>query len=251
MQKCTAALASLFILAGCNSTPEADTGSVRLDSPEVHSEPFHFKLALGLDKGQPIPKGDAPLGSNDTGLFINAETTLGGGFSAKYQIGKAIKATLKYQLFGQHAETAQTGNISHAVTLGYLTDTETGLETKYPNKYTPELDKDWKLTQDLIDIAWITGYRLSPDALLYGSIFYQTGDIDGAYYNTRCKDNYAPECAQSYFIDDGSAFGLSISLEYAFTKYFLGSIEAVHSRSNWFNRNEDDTLVNGKLTFQF
>ncbi|KZN65927.1 hypothetical protein N473_10185 [Pseudoalteromonas luteoviolacea CPMOR-1] len=254
MKKCAAALASLVILSGCTSTPEADTGSVRLDSPEVHSQPFHVKLAIGLDKGQPIPIGNAPLKSNDTGLFVSGEMSLGAGFSAKYQTGKAVKATLKYQFSGQHAETSQAGNVSHAITLGYLSDHESGVESKEESNLSPATSRAWDLDHDLIDIAWITGYRLSEETLLYGSVFYQTGEIDGTYYRTTyngCGEQYAAECTLNHFSDDGSAFGVSLSLEYAFTKSFLGSFEVVHSRSNWFNRNEDDTLVNGNFIYQF
>ncbi|MDK1288685.1 hypothetical protein [Pseudoalteromonas umbrosa] len=254
MKKCAAALASLAVLTGCNSTPEADTGSVRLDSPEVHSQPFNVKLAIGLDKGQPIPIGDSPLKSNDTGLYVSGEMSLGAGFSAKYQTGKAVKATLKYQLSGQHAETAQAGNLSHAITIGYLSDHESGVESKEQSNLLPSDNRAWELDHDLIDIAWVTGYRLSEDTLLYGSVFYQTGDIDGTYYRTTyegCNEQHAAECALSHFSDDGSAYGLSLSLEYAFTKRFLGSLEVVHSRSNWFNRNEDDTLINGNIIYQF
>ncbi|ESP92661.1 MULTISPECIES: hypothetical protein [Pseudoalteromonas] len=254
MKKCAAALASTLMLTGCFSTPEADTGSVRLDSPEVHSQPMKVKMAIGLDKGQPIPISDSPLGSNDTGVYASLEMSLGGGFAAKVQTGKALKTTLKYQFSGQHAESAQAGNVSHAITLAYLTDEESGTDFETGEYINEDSKRDWKLDHDLIDIAWITGYRLSPEALLYGSIFYQTGEIDGTYYRSTfggCAERHAPECAQSTFSDDGSAYGLSVSFEYAFTKSFLGSLELVHSRSNWFNRNEDDTLVNGNLIYQF
>ncbi|AOT06915.1 hypothetical protein [Pseudoalteromonas luteoviolacea] len=252
MKQCAAVLTSLIVLSGCESTPpEADPGSVRLDSPEVHSQPFNVKLAIGSDKGRSIPIDDSPLGSNEAGHYASAEMSLGGGFSAKYQVGKAVKGSIKYQLSGQNAETAQAGNISHAITLGYLTDHESGRE-KGKNDDSPS--RDWELDHDLIDVAWITGYRLSEDFLVYGSVFYQFGEIDGAYYSTYiegCGESRAPECVQSRFSDDGSAYGLSLSVEYAITKHFLYSLEVSHSRTNWFNRNENDTLVNGNITYQF
>ncbi|KZN52096.1 hypothetical protein [Pseudoalteromonas luteoviolacea] len=250
MKRCAAALTSLIVLTGCQSTPpEADPGSVRLDSPEVHSQPFNVKLAIGTDKGRPIPIGDAPLESNESDFYASAEMSLGGGFSAKYQVGKAVKWSVKYQFSGQHAETAQAGNISHAIAVGYLSDQESGYG-EYKNHNSATIRGDWELDHDFIDIAWITGYRFSEDALIYGSAFYQFGEIDGAFYNS-CSGPHTPECAQNHFSDDGSAYGLSVAVEYALTRYFLYSMEVSHSRFNWFNRNENDTLVNGNFIYQF
>ncbi|KID55079.1 hypothetical protein JF50_25050 [Pseudoalteromonas luteoviolacea] len=252
MKKCTAALGFIIVLSGCQSTPpEADPGSVRLDSPEVHSQPFNVKLAVGTDKGRSIPIDGTPLGSDELGYYASIEMSLGSGFSAKYQEGKAVKGAIKYQFAGQHAETAQAGNISHAITLGYLTDHESGREK---GKNDSSHSTKWELDHDLIDIAWITGYRLSEEVLIYGSAFYQFGDIDGAYYRTNlkgCIESRVPECVLSHFSDDGSAYGLSVSVEYAITQSLLYSIEVSHSRTNWFNRNENDTLVNGNITYQF
>ncbi|MCG7546559.1 hypothetical protein [Pseudoalteromonas sp. Of7M-16] len=255
MKKCAAALASTLVLTGCFTTPpESDIGSVRFDNPEVHGQPLNVKMAIGLDEGQPITISDASRESDDIDGYASLEVSLGGGFAAKVQTGKALKTTLIYQFSGQHAESAQTGNVSHAITLAYLSDEETGKYFRAADKSYKDDRSDWKLDHDLIDIAWVSGYRLSPEALLYGSIFYQTGEIDGAYYSsifTRCDGKHAPECEVGTFEDDGSAYGLSVSFEYAFTNHFLGSLELVHSRSNWFDRNEDDTLANVNLIYQF
>ncbi|MDK1288686.1 outer membrane beta-barrel protein [Pseudoalteromonas umbrosa] len=254
MKKCAAVLTSLIVLTGCQSTPpEADPGSARFNSPEVHSQPFKLKLSLGTDKGRTIPIEGAPLDSNNSESFASAEMSLGGGFSAKHQSGKADKWSIKYQISGQYAETAQAGNISHAIALGYLSDQESGLVENSSNN-SPATRKDWKLDHDLIDVSWITGYRLSDELLVYGGAFYQFGEIDGAYYRTvsdGCSESHASECTLSHFSDDGSTYGLSLSIEYAINKHLSYSVEAIRSHSNWFNRKEKDTLVNGKVTYQF
>ncbi|MDK9682297.1 hypothetical protein [Pseudoalteromonas shioyasakiensis] len=261
------AFIALGLLAGCQSTTETGVSMARFESPEINSDPFHFRATVGTDTSKIIAKDTSESTSTSTAITTSMSMTL--GYSTELTVGAGIggdhdyeKYAIKHQFYGSPLESAVEKNFSMAVSLGYIRSEDAGYGTLLAGNYDDDT-YDWDLSHDTYDIALISGYRLSSKALLYGSIFYQKGTIDvdytQMYYRTEegdvflsgaCSDT--PEQCLDFSADyDGHNAGVSIALEYAFTHWFAITGEAVYKSMNWFDRSESETAANVNFEFRF
>ena len=247
-----------FALSGCNSTPEIANPMARFDSPEVHSDPFHLKLSVGYDSSNNI-NVDKQTNNGDGGaLRASAAMSLGKGFEVNYtgylDWESSKKFSLKYQWLGLPLEQSTTGNYSLATSIGRYTFTNSGFSEK-------QEQGRWDLEQKATDIAIIGGYRLNEDILLYSSLFYQKGQINGAYQptpppvlhtdktvNTLCEKT--THCVLP-FDSNGHSFGLSFAVEYQVIDWLALTGEFVHHKSKWFDRNNTESAINLNAELRF
>lgn len=245
---------SSIVLAGCESTPEVKPRMARFDSPEVNSQPFHFNITAGSDSSNQIAINKNKKSERDNTLRFSAVMTLGKGFEARFVDNGENQVSLKYQMLGAPLEQKKTGNLSLAGSLGYIWAKRSESPTKQYN--------DWSMEQKSYDLSLIAGYRLNRQAILYGSVFYQNGDVDGKYYlfehydveqnvtiNEGCGWNKT--CVASYFSDKGNAYGLSLALEYEVLTWLAVTGEVVHHRAEWFERTNNETGAHFNVEFRF
>ncbi len=226
----------------------------RFNSPEVHSDAFNFKLALGTDTANSISLDRAEKADDDIALRVSAAMSLGNGFEARYVSNGEDKLSVKYQWLGAPLEQKLPGNVSLATSLGFIHSDRRESASHDSN--------NWQLKQQAVDLSLIAGYRLSDTILTYGSVFYQNGKIDGTYYLTERYDadvgdyidhgcDIERRCVSSHFSDNGDAFGVSLTMEYEISRWLVVSGEVVYHQANWFNRNNSETGANVNLEFVF
>ncbi|MFY8352302.1 hypothetical protein AAEU29_17305 [Pseudoalteromonas sp. SSM20] len=241
-------------LVGCESTPEVKPRMARFNSPEVNSHPFNFKLAVGSDTSNEISINNSKKADRDSALRFSAAMTLSHGFEARYVDNGEQQLSLKYQWLGSPEEEKQSGNVSLATSVGYIYSKR--------NKSASRVDNNWSLEQKSYDLSLIAGYRFNKQTLMYGSVFYQDGDIDGKYYLLESYDDvnheqvnqgcgYDKTCVGARFSDTGKAYGASLALEYEFLTWLVLTGEIVHHRADWFNRSNNETGANVNLEFRF
>lgn len=251
-------------LVGCESTPNVKPRMARFNSPEVHSQPFNFKLAVGTDTSNEISINNTKKADRDSALRFSAAMTLSHGFEARYVYNGEQQLSLKYQWLGAPEEEKQSGNFSLATIAGYILSERK--DVVYIHSKRKESDtrayNNWSLEQKSYDLSLIAGYRFNGQTLMYGSVFYQDGDIDGKYYLTESYDDvnneqinpgcgYDRTCVGSHFTDKGKAYGASLALEYEFLTWLVLTGELVHHKADWFNRSNNETGANVNLEFRF
>ena len=226
----------------------------RFDSPEINSKPFHFKLAVGSDSSNQISINKNKKSERDNALRFSAAMSLGHGFEARLVDNGETQASLKYQIYGAPLEEKGVGNVSLASSVGYIWAKRDENANKQYN--------DWSMEQKSYDLSLIAGYRLSSEALLYGSVFYQNGDVDGTYYLLEGYDSVHNEtthvgcgrdktCIKGNFSDKGRAYGVSLALEYELLTWLALTGEVVHHRADWFERTNNETAANLNVEFRF
>jgi hypothetical protein len=252
-------IASAIFLTACKTTsPNVANSMARFDSSEVNSQPFKFKLAGTSDKIHIIsdesqPSDDIKEATGELGYSV--AMTLGHGVELKYSQTNDIaqKYGLKYQFYGAPLEEKVVGNVSLATDIKYVTS------DRWKNL---DSGNRWELEQKYLDLALIGGYRIGPQALLYGSVFYQKGDVDGQYElreyvdpDTDIKLNEGCgieiDCITSQFDDDGYGYGVNLAFEYEVWSWFAITGELVYHNANWFNRSQSETASNVSLEFRF
>lgn len=255
-----ASLFSLLQLSACSSTPEVQPRMARFDSPEVHSKPFKFKIAVGTDTSNDIPMLESERASEGSSSRVSAAMTLGYGVEIKYTDNGDDKFGIKYQLLGAPLEEKVAGNFSLAASLGYIHSSRSEsypylIET--PDDQDELVERSWKLKHDTYDAALIGGYRLHKQVLLYGSVFYQEGDIKGKIYLTpRSVYSYeectpSTNCSIEQFGGSGKSYGANLGLEYEILPWLVIAAEAVHHKAKWFKRSNDESAVNVGVEFRF
>ena len=255
-----ATLFSLLQLTACSSTPEVQPRMARFDSPEVHSKPFKFKIAVGTDTSNDIPMLESEPASEGSTTRVSVAMTLGYGVEIKYTNNDDDKYGIKYQLFGAPLEEKVTGNFSLAASLAYI---HSSRRESYPYLFENSDEQDelvqrsWKLNHNTYDAALIGGYRLHKQVLLYGSVFYQEGDIKGKIYLTPPSLNAYEECNAStncsieQFGGSGKSYGANLGLEYEILPWLVIAGEVVHHKAKWFKRSNAESAVNAGVEFRF
>ena len=223
-----------ILLSGCNSTPEVANPMARFESPEVHNEAFNFKVAIGSEKTNDINIDNSKKNSKTKATRLSAAMSLSHGFEINtvYDFDRN-KVSLKYQWLGASLEQSNAKNYSLATSVGRWTFNDSGYSdnTKY---------RSWDLYQEVIDLAIIGGYRIDDKTLLYSSLFYQTGDIEGTITSSNTP-----------FTDDGYGIGLSLAVEYQLFTWLAITGELVHHKNEWFNKNNSETGINANVEFRF
>ncbi|WP_171045744.1 hypothetical protein, partial [Pseudoalteromonas rubra] len=108
-------------------------------------------------------EGSIDAESESKGL-TSAKLSLGFGLELDATIASDTNYGIKYQFYGKHREHAQSGDWSHAVRFGFVTNNDDG-NTGNENSY-----RHWRLDKQLLDVSFISGYRISPQLLVYGSV---------------------------------------------------------------------------------
>lgn len=258
-----AVLTSCLLLTGCFSTPEVKPRMARFDSSEVDSNAFKFKLSVGSDSSNSIPRSDKEKADKGSSARVSAAMTLGHGVEIKYSNNGDDKYGIKYQFYGAPLEEKLTGNVSLATSLSYIRssrwDTYGGYtDTPLSDDTSPVYnDYEWGLQHDTYDVALIGGYRVNPQTLLYGSLFYQDGDIKGEIRARAIRNVPTDECPEGqkcvveYINSDGKAYGLNLGLEYEIKRWFVVTGEVVYHHAKWFERSNGETAANVNLEFRF
>ncbi|MEC4087589.1 hypothetical protein [Pseudoalteromonas rubra] len=250
MKKTLSLIALSTLLGGCYSSPESVNSTARFASPEVNKSPFHLSLSLSTDTLNVIPLNTTEYVTDDSHLRAAAELSLGNGFELGWAAGGEGKYSLKYQFYGNSREEASSGDVSHAVSISYVSGDDSGVEAGNYIGGTAYNNAHWEFDKNAIDVALISGYRLTPELLLYGSVFYQDGDIDGRYYipnSSTCKT----KCKTDPINSDGKNYGVSLALEYTFTRNLFGTLEVTQHHADWFNRSQSKSTANFNLGYRF
>jgi hypothetical protein len=204
-----------------------------------------------------IDQTEEPL--KESTVRYSAAMTLGGGFEARYTVSEDTEVGLKYQFYGAPLEEKVVGNISLATSLGYSQDKQT---SNGNTLFGSTRDEGFELKYRHADIALISGYRLSANALIYGSVFFQKGDVEGSYKLIEYYDSaidmtvnegcgISRDCFTTGISDNGHAYGANLALEYEIWRWFAITGEVVYHKANWFDRSNAETTGNVNLEFRF
>lgn len=96
------------LLSGCYSTPEVKPRMARFDSSEVNSEAFNFKVTVGTDSSNEIPRSKEIETSESSFYRVSAAMSLGNGWEVKYSTSGEEKLGIKYQFYGAPLEEKVT-----------------------------------------------------------------------------------------------------------------------------------------------
>lgn len=92
---------------------------------------------------------------------------------------------------------------------------------------------------------------------MYGSVFYQDGDLDGEILGRASSEQTSQACAGDNicqiesFEGSGQGYGANIGLEYEVTSWFVVAGEVVYHHAKWFDRTNSETAANVNLEFRF
>jgi hypothetical protein len=226
----------IVVVSGCKSTPKATMSTLRLNSPEISSEPLRVNLAVGLGSRSETYLEDGNSDEDDIALFGRASITFASGWQISIQdeSDDAQSLAIQYQFYGEYADKADKGNFSQSLRLGYERK-ETDLD--YREIY-------WQHDSDIFDIYWILGYRLSKNLIVYGGPFYYSGNLDG-YYQAKLSEQ------RQVLDEDGELYGSNIALEYRFDNGFGVASEIVISETSWGEFSHGSSNLNVKFDYQF
>lgn len=256
-------IASVLLLSGCNSTPNVNPRVARFDSSEVYAEPFNVKLSVGTNTSNQISIDALESPESNSAARLSAAVSLGNGFEAKYEAnvdGEADdqKFSVKYQFYGAPSEASEEGNVSLAASLGYVDASQRGAS----GGYFSQSGYSWDADNRSVDLAIIGGYRWTPQLLIYGSLYYQSGELSGSNYlreytsstgeviNPGCTGRVA-NCIVSTFEEDGDNIGANVALEYSWTNWLAITGEVAVNKAEWFDRDNTQTAANVNIEFRF
>ncbi|WP_125779151.1 hypothetical protein [Pseudoalteromonas rubra] len=241
------ALTTTLLLSACSTPPAVHSHLARFDAPEVADTPLVINYKLGTNKTNVIPKDTSAPIHDEEDLYLGADISLSHGFEFNFEVSPqapTIGYGLKYQLSGDSRENARPGNVSHAITLAYHASANGEGNDGQGNLYTQSLA--------LYDIAWISGYRLTPQWLIYGSLFYQHGNLDISYNPEHHRSHCQPACLTGTLYEQTSSnYGLSLSTEYQPFQYVFVTLEGTYLHADWYNRDKSELALNAALTVQF
>jgi hypothetical protein len=243
-----------MIVTGCKNldlAPKANLNAYRLENPEVVSKPLKLNLAAGVVTVNQLTVQLTDEESDNSYNFdplLNLGVSLSKGlqFSLSNSPG-SYRLSAKYQFYGNHADLATQGNFSQAFSLGYA-NTDTSDEERLPgvDRYSGDKYLNWELTSRTIDIAWILGYRMTHNFMVYGGPFYGYSVAKG----TRFKDSAVFEKALDL---SGHMTGANLALEYRFDMGLALSLEALTYNNRWEGGEYSfsDATLNFKIDYQF
>jgi hypothetical protein len=249
---------TLLFLAGCQSTPQTTMPTYRLNSPEVNSTALKIKIGGGTGNESSInlntyKEGDlVDINSNTVNNLtpfaqVSIVAVKGLKFVVSDDTGLGIKAL--YQFYGLNADNTVEGNFSQALSLGYLTNDDQGdYDLDYDSLY-PYYDSHWKQKTKIIDFAWISGYRINADFLIYGGPFFQRGKSKVTETLSALTNEVDKIVSKKQH--KGNLYGANIAFEYRlnFGLGFTG--EVVYSKAEWSKSTINGASFNFKVDYQF
>jgi hypothetical protein len=253
-------LISTILFTGCANLapPKVHLNSYRLENPEVVSKPFKVNIATGVvaTNQLTVPDTDGALQDTDrgnedevvTGFLGELGMTIAKGLQLSLSGNESVsRYSAKYQFYGNNADLATQGNFSQAISLGY-SDSESSSEEFIPGAYESDAQDyfAWELTSHTVDIAWILGYRMTHNFMVYGGPFYGYSVAKG----TRFKDSAVFEKALDL---TGHMSGANLAFEYRFDRGLALSLEALTYKNRWEGGkyNLSDSVLNFKIDYQF
>jgi len=246
------AVVIVLFLAGCQSTPKTSMPTYRMNSPEVSSTPLTVNFSTGIASATEVSltDEDSSADSSETELFVRASIVAIDGLkiiaSSADNGDSTGSVTALYQFSGLKREQADAGNFSQAFSLGYVFSSGNGSYLSLTNE-----QNNWQQDTGLIDLAWILGYRITPQLITYGGPFVQWGKAE--VVNSINITDTTPLEQNSLSDDDynGHLLGMNLAVEYRFN-FGLGLTgEFVASQSKWKNSSVTDNGINIKIDYQF
>ncbi len=257
MKNISVAVIILSFLSGCESTPQTVMPTYRLNSPEVSSVPLAVNISSGVGSISEVNLTESDKVSsenvNDSALFFRASIVAVEGLkiiaSGAANHDEVASVTALYQFYGLNADKTVAGNVSQALSLAYVSSSGRGSYGSLTPQVTAE-DKsvNWEQDTDIIDVAWILGYRISPELLTYGGPFYQWGKA-----KVRNALESGSNKLESYSKEEhnGNLLGANLALEYRFN-FGLGLTgEVVFSKAKWSDSTITESSFNFKIDYQF
>lgn len=251
------AMVSLMLLVGCKSTPNTAMPTYRLNSPEVSSSPWTLNIASGIGSLSGVylvNDSNSSKNENDSTLFIQVSVVPLEGLkivasNASNFDDEITSITALYQFYGLNADKTVVGNFSQAMSLGYTAGFKNSSYSNLSSQSSSEFNNvKWDQDTDIIDIAWILGYRINPSLLIYGGPFFQKGK---AKVKNSIEDSDENILDTSNEKHKGNLLGSNLALEYRFS-FGLGLTgEVVHSKAKWSNSTITDNSLNFKIDYQF
>ncbi len=244
---------STLLFTGCTTiAPKVHLDSYRLENPEVASTPLKVNIATGIVTDTELTVQDTTEDNIDGAeirLLGKLGVTLAKGlqFSLSHSRSDRYRLSGKYQFYGDNADLATQGNFSQAISLGYAhgvtSDTERVIDAE---SYSAKNYFDWELTTHTIDIAWILGYRMTDNFMLYGGPFIGYSMSKG----TRFKDSAQFEKTLNL---SGYMPGANLAFEYRFDMGLALSLEALTYNNRWESDkyNLSGSVLNFKIDYQF
>jgi len=225
--------------------------TTRFDNPEVSEKPLKVNLAMGHGSRSHVsieetnPKSplfltfDDEEGGTEIYLFTKADVTAYKGLAISLTKDQEsdFHVGVKYQFYGEHSEQSIRGNLSQAFTIGY--------ESNETNE-SFNASTFWQHDTNIYDVAWVIGYKVLDNSIIYGGPFYQWGDLDGDKKILLTNSTNLKELNST-----GNMIGANIAFEHRFS-FGLGLAgEYVISKLNWDGFKETGMALNFKLDYQF
>ncbi len=245
-------LISTILFTGCANLapPKVYFNAYRLENPEVVSKPFKVNIATGVVATNQLTVPDTYEGAQETDIANEDEVdtsflgelgmTLGKGIQLSLSGNESVsRYSAKYQFYGNNADLATQGNFSQAISLGYS-------DSKKSNE---EFSQDyfaWEMSTHTVDIAWILGYRMTHNFMVYGGPFYGYGVAKGTRYKDSAEFKKALDLS-------GRMTGANLAFEYRFDRGLALSLEALTYNNRWKGGkyNLSDSVLNFKIDYQF
>jgi hypothetical protein len=226
-------LISTILFTGCTTlAPKVHLNSYRLENPEVASTPLKVNIATGIVTDTELTVQDTTEDNIDGAeirLLGKLGVTLAKGlqFSLSHSRSDRYRLSGKYQFYGDNADLATQGNFSQAISLGYSNGVTAETErTTSEEVYNAGNYLNWELTTHTVDIAWILGYRLTDNVMLYGGPFVGYSMSKG----TRFKDS--PQFEKTLNLS-GYMPGANLVFEYRFDMGLALSKEVLIYTNQW------------------
>lgn len=229
-----------FILVGCSTAPpKVSMSTVRLSSPEVHSEPLKANVSTGMNTRVVTTFTETGSHHESEFFYIQGGVTVADGIevSLKNELSGATSFAAKYQFSGARSNHAEEGNFSQALSVGYEGNSNSESSGRDQEDY-------WKHKSNIYDVAWILGYRLSSATIVYGGPFYQWGGLHGE--QRRGADSEITELNS-----DGKMLGANLAVEYRFNSGIGLAGELVISEAQWDELSHRSSNFNFKVDYYF
>ncbi|MFT6269314.1 MAG: hypothetical protein ACJAVV_002139 [Alphaproteobacteria bacterium] len=271
-------LISASLLSGCFSS-KTSLSTVRMDRPEVSENAYAVRARLGLAQRNEIILSEFATNLNEPATLdpqvddanISPFSAIGLTIVPRLEVSLSgnddVKISVKYQFSGDSADKATAGNFSQAVSLGYSRFEDDSPATSSSSSFIAisnpidgiytEFDEAYSQRTHAIDVAWILGYRVNSNFLIYGGPYFIHGDLSGDQTLTiREADNADftnPSIAERVLQLDSNGYmlGANFALEYQFNVGFFLSAEASFNSVNWENDSSSQVNIALGLGYQF
>jgi hypothetical protein len=252
-----------------------------MERPEVSTNKYRVSTKLGIDGRAEVSLANTDINSfgngnpqltpevEDTGYypFATIAMTIQPKLELSYRLHEDNKLSIKYQVRGDGADVARAGNLSQAVSAGISLFQDDNEYSKMSQSADYSLDPiihtytedsgSWEQKTYAIDLAWIFGYRLIDNVLIYGGPFLVYGDLIGEQaYQTRIADN--PEFNNATLqhntlsLDSsGHLLGANVAIEYMFDFGLFFTLEYSAAQLKWEGDSNADANFGLAIGYQF